>query len=77
MKANMHKNTTFTPITVTFTIESKAELTALFNRLHMGTNRITEGFFEENHVSREQLAFEHTETLQGVIKDALRVSYRE
>jgi hypothetical protein len=77
MKANIHKNTTFTPITVTFTIESKAELTALFNRLHMGTNRITEGFFEENHVSREQLDGEITIALHDVIKDALRVSYRE
>jgi hypothetical protein len=79
MKANMHKNTTFTPITVTFTIESKAELTALFHRLHLGEGRIIEAFFDENHVSRKQLDFQHTKTLHDVIKDALSLSlgYRE
>jgi len=77
MKAHMHKNTTFTPITVTFTIESKEELSALFYRLHLGKHRIIEAFFEENHVSRQQLNFEYTETLHEVIKKAEAVSYRE
>lgn len=72
MKAEIQKNNTFAPITVTFTIESQKELTALFYRLHMHNSSIKDDFFDDNNVSMQQLDFEYTKVLHDVIKDALR-----